>query len=89
MCVCVTVCVCVQGGREHLTKNTLVPKVYNHVILFNGLKTLGTFIEFCLVGSKLVNPNFQPIILLIIIGDVYKFNVHFLMPENPWSSCAK
>ena len=31
---------------------TRVPKVYNNVFLFVGLKTLGTFIKFLLIDLK-------------------------------------
>ena len=29
-------------------------KFYSHIISFKGLKTLGTFIKFLLIGSKLI-----------------------------------
>ena len=68
-------------GREGTfgLKITLVPNVF---------KTLWV-LEFLLVSSKLdmlilLTNNFtiqKGINLVIIIGDVYKFNVHYLIPD--------
>ena len=44
------------SGREGSLdcKSHWIPKFYNHVFLFVGLKTLGTFIEFYLVVDSIL-----------------------------------
>ena len=67
------------------------PKFYNSVFIFVGLKTLGTFIEFCLACSLVeclnvstTNCKLRCGDFCIIIGNVHQFIDHCLIPLDPW-----
>ncbi len=58
-------------GRERTFDCKLYwyPKLYEHVLLFFGLKSIGTFLKFWLVGSYYQYPNFS-----IINSNVHSLN---------------
>ncbi len=58
-----------QGGRGHWA----APKILNNVFLFICLTTLGTLIEFWLIGSSSVQA-FQPIIVIYKMGKFMYYN---------------
>ena len=56
-------------------------KYYDNIFLFVGLTTVGTLIEFWLVGSLSI--TIEWLILCIIIGDVNQFMSHCLITLDP------
>ena len=57
--------------------------------MFVESKTMDTFIEFGVVGSKIKCPafkniNIEGVILCYIIVDVQQFISHYLIPLKPW-----
>ena len=71
----------------------LVPKDYNNVFLFIGWTALGTFIEFCLVGSwRLMSKRFNCDLQKgynceLLFGMYNLFICQCLIPLDSWHFC--